>query len=445
MSRQELADAINEYLADRSAPDGPIDRQQISRMERGHTRWPRAPRREAFRAVLGAKTDAELGFYNIRRPSEEAWPAAGPATTGREDVRAHAGPPASRTDEHQWPAADVPDTVDEVRRRAIISLPALPFAAIAASPTEPWSRVAHAVRNPQLLDELGMEQLEWRTVDFFRREEHTPARQLALDLAAHLDTLEHLLRAAPSTFERRLLRTVGEALALAGWIAWDSKKPDEARNLYRRATAAAKDSGDGPLHACTLAYRSYMEEAAGSRPVARQLLIEAQAYVRSENSATTRSWLAGREAEVDAALGDDRQALRALDRAVTVYDYARPNQERPWTSFFTPSRLGSMAVTTYARLDHPDLDGTTDSVVESLPATDAKIGAVILADVATAAIQRGRYDRGAELGHQALDKTLAQEASLGRQRLRELHHLIQDKRHVPALADLDNRLAAHIV
>jgi len=84
------------------------------------------------------------------------------------------------------------------------------------------------------------------------------------------------------------------------------------------------------------------------------------------------------------------------------------------------------------------------SWVASLPDTDAKIKAVILADVARAAIQRGRHDRGAELGHGALDTTLAQEASLGRQRLYDLHLMIQDKRDVAALADLDDRLVTHV-
>jgi hypothetical protein len=130
---------------------------------------------------------------------------------------------------------------------------------------------------------------------------------------------------------------------------------------------------------------------------------------------------------------------------MTAYDYAHPHRERAWTGFFTPSRLGSMTVTTYARLGHHDLDATTDSVVASLPANDAKVKAVILADVATAAIKRGRHDRGAELGYQALQHTMTQEASLGRQRLRDLHLMIKNKRTDPLLADLDNRLLESVV
>jgi len=280
--------------------------------------------------------------------------------------------------------------------------------------------------------------------ELFRREEHLPSRELGAHLHAHLDRLKRLLAGAPDAFQTRLLATTGESFALAGWTAWDSQDSVRANRLYEQASEAARRAGDGPLHACVLAYRSYEAEADGDLPAARRHLTVAQGYVRSEGNATTRAWLAAREAEVDATLTEETPALRALDCAITAYDYAHPHRERPWTAFFTPSRLGSMAVATYARLDHPDLDATTDAVVASLPSTDAKTKAVILADVATAAIQRGRHERGAQLGHDALDQTLAREASLGTQRLYALHLMIQDQRDVAVLAELDDRLLAHV-
>ncbi|MBN1172232.1 MAG: hypothetical protein JXA67_08650, partial [Micromonosporaceae bacterium] len=203
--------------------------------------------------------------------------------------------------------------------------------------------------------------------------------------------------------------------------------------------------GDGPLVACVLAYRSYGAEVHGDLGRARQVLTAAQEYVRGEGAATTRAWLAAREAEVDAALGEDTAALRALERAMTAYDYAHPYRERVWTAFFTPSRLGSMAVTTYARLRHPRLGQTTEAVVNSLPGTDVKIRAVVLADAAIAAVQSDQFEWGAGYGRMALDSTLAHEASIGKQRLRSLHMMIQSKPQVPALTELDDQLRACLV
>ncbi|MEJ3743118.1 XRE family transcriptional regulator [Actinomycetes bacterium KLBMP 9797] len=71
MSRQELADEVNRYLQDRGDPDGPVTANQLGKLEQGVNTWPRALRREAYRAVLGVATDAELGFFNIRRRRKE--------------------------------------------------------------------------------------------------------------------------------------------------------------------------------------------------------------------------------------------------------------------------------------------------------------------------------------------------------------------------------------
>ncbi|SCF50021.1 hypothetical protein GA0070216_14413 [Micromonospora matsumotoense] len=441
MSRQELADACNLELARQHAAEGGqrwagLTDKTIGVYERGEVRWPNSEYRRALCAVL-KRDEPSLGLY-IDRPSE---PDDASDRLGDGAASATAGyvPPAG-----SWPPVDRLDTVDDVKRRAALAVPALALFA-AAVPSEPWNRLAYMLAHPQQLDEPALEQLETHTADLFRKEEHLPARQLAVHLGDHVRRLEQVTGRVPEPFARRVLMTTGEALALAGWVAWDSKQHTAAQDLYARAVRAAQAAGDGPLLACVLAYQSYGAEADGNLPYARQLLIEAQAYVRTEHSAATRAWLAAREAEVNAALGESTLALRALDRALTAYDYARPHRERSWTGFFTPSRLGSMTVTTYARLDHADLDTTTDAVVTSLPSTDAKIKAVILADVAMAAVQRGRHDRGAVLGHQALEQTLTQEASLGRQRLYNLHLMIQGKRGDAELAELDDRLLAHVV
>ncbi|WP_240943830.1 hypothetical protein [Micromonospora thermarum] len=475
MSRQELADACNLELARMCEAMGSGQRwagltdRTIGALERGEIRWPNRDYRRALCTVLNRDEDS-LGFY-IDRPSErdgedrsgtrhssallhDAMPS-GATQPSREswvaEFRGLQGQVAGTWDStssiypgEPWSADDRADTVDDVKRRTAFALPALSLLA-ASMPSEPWNRLAYMLEHPQQLDGPTLEQLEGHTAELFRREEHLPARQLAAHLDAHVRRLERLVGRVPAPFERRVLMTTGEALALAGWVAWDSKRHQTARDLYARALRAADEAGDGPLYACVLAYQSYGAEAAGNLVHARQLLIAAQKFVRGEHSAATRAWLAAREAEVDAALAKPMPALRALDRAMTAYDYAHPHRERSWTGFFTPSRLGSMTVTTYARLDHADLDATAEAVVASLPPSDAKVKAVILADVATAAIQRGRHDRGAQLGHQALEQTLSQEASLGRQRLHDLHLMIQDKRDDADLAELDDRLLAHIV
>jgi len=72
LSRQELAEAVNTYQWDTHQVRDRVSENDIGKLERGEHRWPGRLRREAFRAVLGAATDAELGFYILRGAIDSA-------------------------------------------------------------------------------------------------------------------------------------------------------------------------------------------------------------------------------------------------------------------------------------------------------------------------------------------------------------------------------------
>lgn len=91
MSRQELAEAVNGYLWNTHSRRAALDGNYVGKLERGRHRWPQAIYREAFRAVLGAGTDAEIGFY-INRGS-------GTAIDG--DLVAQPPPPHQELDTHR--------------------------------------------------------------------------------------------------------------------------------------------------------------------------------------------------------------------------------------------------------------------------------------------------------------------------------------------------------
>jgi hypothetical protein len=79
MSRQELADAVNAYLWNTYRVTSNWDETDIGRLERGENRWPGKRRREAFRSVLGVRTDSGIGFY-IDRASAATSEAASTAS-----------------------------------------------------------------------------------------------------------------------------------------------------------------------------------------------------------------------------------------------------------------------------------------------------------------------------------------------------------------------------
>jgi len=74
LSRQELADLVNQHLFPLGLHHTVLDGIYVGKLERGVHRWPQRAYRDAFRAVLGAASDAELGFYITRRqpPTTEA-------------------------------------------------------------------------------------------------------------------------------------------------------------------------------------------------------------------------------------------------------------------------------------------------------------------------------------------------------------------------------------
>lgn len=67
MSRKELANAVNAYLQAKTGKVYCMDDAHIGKFECGEYHWPRLYYREAFRHILGARSDAELGFYASRK------------------------------------------------------------------------------------------------------------------------------------------------------------------------------------------------------------------------------------------------------------------------------------------------------------------------------------------------------------------------------------------
>ncbi|MEK2473805.1 helix-turn-helix transcriptional regulator [Streptomyces noursei] len=298
---------------------------------------------------------------------------------------------------------------DPVRRRKFMGAAAV-GAGIAA---EPWGRLAHALSGRGRADSTTSQVMAERSAYFFEAETLMPASKLYERLVGHVDTLSWLI--SSSTRQgRALTATAGEAAALAGWVAYDLGNTEHAAHFYGVARDAAKEAEQQPVTALVMAYESY---AMDDPRQAAELLAAAQYHVRGKGCATARAWIAAREAEERASAGDYDGALRAIDRAHAVFDYAQPEAEQPWVRFFSRARLDSMTVATYARMNHPELAEVSRAALDALTPEDAKVRAVILGDVATAYVLQGQIERGVEVARLALKVTQRAEATLGRQRL----------------------------
>jgi hypothetical protein len=63
LTRQELAELVSRWLFEHKGRTSEIDASYVGKLEQGTIRWPQDPeRREAFRTILGASSDASSGF-----------------------------------------------------------------------------------------------------------------------------------------------------------------------------------------------------------------------------------------------------------------------------------------------------------------------------------------------------------------------------------------------
>lgn len=373
------------------------------------------------RAGTCSLTRAEIGRYEQQRRIPDTWLPLMAEVLGVDPVKLqeaakgarragrNAGPPLTACGERTLMAPQYDAQEDPVHRRTFLA------GAVATTTAEPWGRLAAALESSSITaDTVGG--IEAATTALYDAEEHEPARQLYGYVTAHLDAVTVMMQRASLGMRPTLVGMAGQAAVLAGWLAYDIGRQDVANRYYATAAQAARQVNDGPLTACVLAYSSYQVEPLQ----ARGLLNTAQEHVRGRGSATARSWLAAREAEECAELGDREGAVRALDRAHTAYDYADPTREQPWARFLRPSRLAGLTVSTLGKLKHMETAEAATRALEAAEYDDAKIQAVVLADVATALVECGNLERGVTIARQALDVTRRTEATLGRQRLAKL-------------------------
>jgi transcriptional regulator with XRE-family HTH domain len=314
------------------------------------------------------------------------------------------------------------DKESDVRRRELFKTAGVTAAAAAANSellaNTPWQRLMDSVNKGRPVDAATAQLMHDRTAEFFDTEETVPARQILESLTRHRVTLVSLLaNARIDGVQHQLTVSIGETDALIGWLHFDLGRASEAVTAWRSTLKIARDTGDGALAAFALGCWSYLAASRNDITPAAKLLQQAQEYIPGSSAPATRSWLSAREAEELARLGDETGALRALERALTAFDFARPRSERSWTPFFTANRLGGLTVSTYTALHHRDATAAADSLLASLPPTENKDRAIMLADLTTLAVHTKDFDRANSLVGDAIKVTVRTETSIARQRL----------------------------
>ncbi|WP_024756090.1 helix-turn-helix domain-containing protein [Streptomyces exfoliatus] len=319
------------------------------------------------------------------------------------------------------------DPNDVNRRRMLEGV----VAGATAAAVEPWSRLHQAISRGRRLDDESVAALVDRAEYLHISEHSLTAHQLRGLVESHLDAITDALPHA-GHHERDLLIAAGETAALAGWVAWDMGDHTAARNYYRVTNECATTSGHTPLRALALAYASY----GSSTPVkAAALLRQAALDVRGHGHATAAAWIHGRHAEECANAKGSDDALRSLERARLLYDFADHTAEQSWVRFMTPGRMDSLVLSVLGQLSHQEIHETAKDAVKRLGDDLPDSGVVVLGDLAAALLKGGDLEQGVDVAHRFAAAAEARPNTMGRARA----GLIASR-----LPDREKELARHL-
>jgi transcriptional regulator with XRE-family HTH domain len=297
---------------------------------------------------------------------------------------------------------------DAVKRRTLLGGAAMGVSTAA----EPWGRLAFALRKGARIDGASAIALIDRAADLHVQELSLSARRLQSTVESHLDAITAALPHA-GEHERALTIAAGETAALAGWVAWDLGEHDKADAYYKVTSQCAATAGHPPLRALALTYASYGTPTPKAKV---ELLSQAAKDVRGHGNATAAAWVLGRHAEEAAAAGDETGALRALERAQFVYDFADHASEQAWVRFVTPYRMDSLALSVYGQLGRPELASAADTALDRLGGELPDGGVVVLGDLASALLRGGDVDQGVYVSRQFAAAAQAKPNTMGKER-----------------------------
>lgn len=188
--------------------------------------------------------------------------------------------------------------------------------ALLLGPGEPWERLDYALKHPATIDAATITHLEQVLVVLETVERHVEATALFGAVTGHLAAMTNLLRGSmPSGARRQLCSIAGETAGLAGRLFAQLTRERTADAYFRSGLTAAREADDQALVAYllgTMAGQAMYRD----NPTARlEVLRSAPA---SHATLVTRVFLAAKEADAHALVGDTSAALAALGRAETA-------------------------------------------------------------------------------------------------------------------------------
>lgn len=407
LSRQELAELVNAWVYQHTDPPRIIalDANYVGKLEQGTIRWPQDPvRRAAFRAVLNARTDAELGFRRPRRSTVE-------------DV-----------DRKQFLRAALGVGMTAMTGPSVLAESLLPTQG---------SRIPSVVGRDEIEDIRSVTRMfDLRLVNYGSG----LVREAAV---AQLRYCAELLNArCPEGLRDELHVAIGDLANTTANMAHDAYLHDDGRRLFHFALTCAEAGGNWQLRARVLSDLASMEIRCGDFDSALTLL--ETAMVRSERlTATQRAALWNEYGSALARQGRTQDAVTAVGRADDEFSHAVPSADPPWMAFYDnamhaacvghalwPLAMRGQFVSEAARRISIAVDGCSGQF--SRVYMQARLASLTMAT--------GDPDEATAIGHRALDSATSLRSGRVTEELRTLRRAASRHAKLPAVAELRHRI-----
>lgn len=382
----------------------------VAAWEDGSVDCPRAVYRRILSRLTG-RAMAELGF---RLPSPSL--------------------PAGRAGERADHRTDTPGPVDHPGRRVVLREGT--GAALALIPLTGSGRGRGLGR----IGNGEVDAVDQAVVQIYAHDQDHGSATLRRDAAAALHTAYQWLQDGTLTerTEQRLRSATGHLSIAAGWLAYDSGRPADARSLYGEALAAARIGDDPALEGHAFGCLSLLAKASGRPREAIGAAQGAQTVIRRFGSARMLALMAMREAGGWALLGDASAADQCIVRAHQLYAHGPAEADPLWLEFFTPGELADLEALARADLaQHERAAAGAEQAVLLHGEAFARNRALYTADIAIQHAHRERAEPevAAEAAARVLAYLPAVRSDRLLQQLTNVASALQRHTAVPAVAD----------
>ncbi|MET8051012.1 hypothetical protein ABZU75_25760 [Streptosporangium sp. NPDC005286] len=404
LSRQELADMVNAWIYEHLKRKACLSANYVGKMERGVLRWPNDDYRKGLRAVLGVKTDGDLGF---RRP-------------------------------HRVP---VVTTVTDVDRKEFLRTAFGAAAAVASHSFVELATPSEPTRIPAVISAADIKAVR-NIAQVFSTWDHTYGGGLAREAVnSQLRYSVELLGVrCPARLQSDLYSAVGFLGHASAFMAFDAYAHEDAKRMFRLALVCAEKSGDWHLRAKVLSSMARQAIWCGD-PDTGLTLVEL-ALVRADRlTPAERAMLLAARARALAKLRRTQETLSTIGMADQEFSRLRADEEAPWMRYYdTAQHAGDTGHALFDLAIHGQfvseasnrlsaaIAGHSDTYVRSRAISGTKLASLTMAvgdtEQATVIGMRALRDAGTVRSRRAADD------------LRELHKFAAPHERITEVSEL---------